>query len=172
MSLIVSAQHPTPVANAGRWLLAASCSPPHAALGPYRLLASQPDPHATPELLVSTPSRKSPPRSCHGSAADSPHPLRACSAPASSLSPPSVLGALMALAMTVAEFQFLADTSAVTVSVAGVCKEVLTIMVSALLYGDHLGALNLLGALRCALYPQASPAHRRSAKVAARLCAF
>lgn len=35
----------------------------------------------------------------------------------------------------------------VTVSIAGVVKEVLTIAASAVIYGDHLGPLNLLGAV-------------------------
>ena len=55
------------------------------------------------------------------------------------------IGALLAFVMTSAEFKLVCDTSAVTVTVAGVCKEVFTIVVSMGVYGDELTPLNFLG---------------------------
>jgi hypothetical protein len=54
-------------------------------------------------------------------------------------------GALLACMMTMAEFQLLHNTSALTVMVLGMCKEVLTILVASTLYGDHLDVVNASG---------------------------
>lgn len=52
---------------------------------------------------------------------------------------------VLAFLMTASEFGLIKRTSVVTLSVAGIFKEVLTIGVSALVYGDELTPMNLSG---------------------------
>ncbi len=56
-----------------------------------------------------------------------------------------VFPGILAFFMTVAEFGLIKRTSVVTLSVAGIFKEVLTIGLSALIYGDELTPLNVSG---------------------------
>ncbi|KAF9568112.1 Triose-phosphate Transporter [Mortierella alpina] len=55
------------------------------------------------------------------------------------------LGGLFAFAMVLAEFNLIARTSVVTLSVLGIIKEVVTIVVSSLVFHDHLSLVNILG---------------------------
>jgi solute carrier family 35 protein C2 len=57
------------------------------------------------------------------------------------------IGGLLAFCMTIAEFKLIGETSVVALSVAGICKEVLTIIVSMLVFGDKLSATNVVGLL-------------------------
>lgn len=52
---------------------------------------------------------------------------------------------LLAFLMTASEFGLIQRTSVVTLSVAGIFKEVLTIALSTIVYGDELTALNITG---------------------------
>jgi solute carrier family 35, member C2 len=56
-----------------------------------------------------------------------------------------LLGGLLAFCMTVAEFSLIKNTSTVTLSVAGISKEVVIISLSVLIYHDVLTPVNLLG---------------------------
>ncbi|RUP45223.1 hypothetical protein BC936DRAFT_148459 [Jimgerdemannia flammicorona] len=49
--------------------------------------------------------------------------------------------------MTIAEFYLIKSTSTITLSVAGISKEVVIISLSVLIYGDVLTPVNLLGLL-------------------------
>jgi drug/metabolite transporter (DMT)-like permease len=51
----------------------------------------------------------------------------------------------LAFAMTLAEFHLIKSTNTVTLSVAGISKEVVIITLSVLIYGDVLTPINLLG---------------------------
>ncbi|CAH1764762.1 12295_t:CDS:2 [Entrophospora sp. SA101] len=54
-------------------------------------------------------------------------------------------GGLLAFCMTVAEFALIKNTSTVTLSVAGISKEVLVIALSVIIYDDAITSINLLG---------------------------
>lgn len=54
---------------------------------------------------------------------------------------------MMAFCMTTAEFTLLKRTSVVTLSIAGIFKELATITVASLVFGDHLTPINLSGLL-------------------------
>ncbi|GJJ73563.1 solute carrier family 35, member C2 [Entomortierella parvispora] len=56
-------------------------------------------------------------------------------------------GGLLAFAMTVAEFKLIKNTGTVTLSVAGISKEIVVISLSMLIFGDRLTFVNLLGLL-------------------------
>ncbi|KAG0201209.1 Triose-phosphate Transporter [Mortierella sp. GBA30] len=55
------------------------------------------------------------------------------------------LGGVFAFAMVLAEFNLIARTSVVSLSVLGIIKEVVTIIVSALVFRDQLTLVNILG---------------------------
>ncbi|CAM0137932.1 unnamed protein product [Umbelopsis sp. WA50703] len=55
------------------------------------------------------------------------------------------IGGLLAFAMTLAEFHLIKSTNTITLSVAGISKEVVIITLSVLIYGDVLTPVNLLG---------------------------
>ncbi|KAG0025063.1 Triose-phosphate Transporter [Podila clonocystis] len=55
------------------------------------------------------------------------------------------LGGIFAFAMVLAEFNLIARTSVVSLSVLGIIKEVMTIVISALVFHDHLTVVNILG---------------------------
>ncbi|CAO3690292.1 unnamed protein product [Umbelopsis ramanniana] len=55
------------------------------------------------------------------------------------------IGGLLAFAMTLAEFHLIKSTNTITLSVAGISKEVVIITLSVLIYGDVLTPINLLG---------------------------
>ncbi|KAG0049569.1 Triose-phosphate Transporter [Gryganskiella cystojenkinii] len=54
-------------------------------------------------------------------------------------------GGIIAFAMVLAEFNLIARTSVVSLSVLGIIKEVITIVVSSLVFHDHLTVVNILG---------------------------
>ncbi|KAI8357455.1 triose-phosphate transporter family-domain-containing protein [Mortierella sp. GBAus27b] len=56
-----------------------------------------------------------------------------------------LLGGLFAFAMVLAEFNLIARTSVVTLSVLGIVKEVMTIVVSSIVFHDRLTLINILG---------------------------
>ncbi|KAG0274755.1 Triose-phosphate Transporter [Linnemannia exigua] len=56
-------------------------------------------------------------------------------------------GGFLAFAMTVAEFKLIKSTGTVTLSVAGISKEIVVISLSMLIFGDRLTFVNLLGLL-------------------------
>ncbi|CAI2171429.1 14822_t:CDS:2 [Funneliformis geosporum] len=56
-----------------------------------------------------------------------------------------LMGGLLAFCMTIAEFALIKNTSTVTLSVAGISKEVVVITLSVLIYHDELTPINLLG---------------------------
>ncbi|ORY07123.1 TPT-domain-containing protein [Basidiobolus meristosporus CBS 931.73] len=56
-----------------------------------------------------------------------------------------LLGGLMAFLMVSAEFMLISRTSVVTLSVAGIFKEVLTIFVSIVTFGDKVTGVNIIG---------------------------
>ncbi|KAG0296753.1 Triose-phosphate Transporter [Linnemannia gamsii] len=56
-------------------------------------------------------------------------------------------GGFLAFAMTVAEFKLIKNTGTVTLSVAGISKEIVVISLSMLIFGDRLTFVNLLGLL-------------------------
>ncbi|KAF9102050.1 Triose-phosphate Transporter [Mortierella sp. AM989] len=56
-------------------------------------------------------------------------------------------GGFLAFAMTVAEFKLIKNTGTVTLSVAGISKEIVVISLSILIFGDRLTFVNLLGLL-------------------------
>ncbi|CAG8594484.1 13816_t:CDS:2 [Funneliformis mosseae] len=56
-----------------------------------------------------------------------------------------LMGGLLAFGMTIAEFALIKNTSTVTLSVAGISKEVVVITLSVLIYHDELTPINLLG---------------------------
>ncbi|KAG0327703.1 Triose-phosphate Transporter [Podila humilis] len=56
-------------------------------------------------------------------------------------------GGILAFAMTVAEFKLIKNTGTVTLSVAGISKEIVVISLSMLIFGDRLTFVNLLGLL-------------------------
>ncbi|KAF9138237.1 Triose-phosphate Transporter [Mortierella sp. GBA39] len=55
------------------------------------------------------------------------------------------LGGIFAFAMVLAEFNLIARTSVVSLSVLGIIKEVVTIVVSSFVFHDHLTVVNILG---------------------------
>ncbi|KAF8928503.1 Triose-phosphate Transporter [Haplosporangium gracile] len=55
------------------------------------------------------------------------------------------LGGIFAFMMVLAEFNLIARTSVVTLSVLGIIKEVVTIVISSLVFHDHLTLVNILG---------------------------
>ena len=57
----------------------------------------------------------------------------------------TLLGALMAFCMSMAEFELLKETSAVTVMVIGTAKDVVTVACSILIFGDVFGWENFFG---------------------------
>lgn len=57
----------------------------------------------------------------------------------------TAFGALMALTMSMAEFQLVKETSAMTVSVIGAGKDVVTVLVAVLVMGDGFGWENVVG---------------------------
>ncbi|KAF9101042.1 Triose-phosphate Transporter [Mortierella sp. AM989] len=57
------------------------------------------------------------------------------------------LGGIFAFAMVLAEFNLIARTSVVSLSVLGIIKEVVTIVVSSLVFHDQLTLINILGLL-------------------------
>ncbi|CAG8517963.1 12254_t:CDS:2 [Gigaspora margarita] len=56
-----------------------------------------------------------------------------------------IIGGILAFCMTISEFALIKNTSTVTLSVAGISKEVVVIMLSVLIYQDQLTPLNILG---------------------------
>ncbi|CAG8561398.1 5636_t:CDS:2 [Cetraspora pellucida] len=56
-----------------------------------------------------------------------------------------LIGGILAFCMTMSEFALIKNTSTVTLSVAGISKEVVVIMLSVLIYQDILTPLNILG---------------------------
>lgn len=56
-----------------------------------------------------------------------------------------LLGGLFAFAMVLAEFNLIARTSVVTLSVLGIVKEIMTIVVSSIVFHDRLTLINILG---------------------------
>ncbi|KAG0302806.1 Triose-phosphate Transporter [Linnemannia gamsii] len=56
-----------------------------------------------------------------------------------------LLGGIFAFMMVLAEFNLIARTSVVTLSVLGIIKEVVTIVISSLVFHDHLTLVNILG---------------------------
>lgn len=54
-------------------------------------------------------------------------------------------GGFLAFAMTVAEFKLIKNTGTVTLSVAGISKEIVVISLSMMIFGDRLTFVNLLG---------------------------
>jgi solute carrier family 35 protein C2 len=57
----------------------------------------------------------------------------------------TLLGAVMAFCMSMAEFELLKETSAVTVMVIGTAKDVVTVACSILIFGDVFGLENFFG---------------------------
>ncbi|KAI8079709.1 triose-phosphate transporter family-domain-containing protein [Gilbertella persicaria] len=57
------------------------------------------------------------------------------------------IGGFLAFAMTLAELYLIKNTNTVTLSVAGISKEIVVIMLSVMIYGDVLTPKNLLGLL-------------------------
>ena len=57
----------------------------------------------------------------------------------------TLVGAFMAMCMSMSEFELVKETSAVTVSVIGTAKDVVTVLTSVLVYGDAFGVENALG---------------------------
>ncbi|KAF9538449.1 Triose-phosphate Transporter [Mortierella hygrophila] len=55
------------------------------------------------------------------------------------------LGGVFAFMMVLAEFNLIARTSVVTLSVLGIVKEVVTIVISSLVFHDHLTLVNIMG---------------------------
>ncbi|KNC82616.1 hypothetical protein SARC_05113, partial [Sphaeroforma arctica JP610] len=55
------------------------------------------------------------------------------------------VGALIAFAMNVSEFLLISRTSSVTLSVAGIMKELLTILLSVVVFSETLNSMNVLG---------------------------
>ncbi|KAF9338760.1 Triose-phosphate Transporter [Linnemannia elongata] len=55
------------------------------------------------------------------------------------------MGGVFAFMMVLAEFNLIARTSVVTLSVLGIIKEVVTIVISSLVFHDHLTLVNILG---------------------------
>jgi solute carrier family 35 protein C2 len=60
-------------------------------------------------------------------------------------------GGFLAFAMTVAEFKLIKSTGTVTLSVAGISKEIVIISLSMLIFGDRLTFVNLLGYVSAAV---------------------
>lgn len=56
-----------------------------------------------------------------------------------------ILPGILAFMMTLCEFKLLSISQVTTLSVAGIFKEVLTIIMSALIFGDRLSMLNIIG---------------------------
>lgn len=59
------------------------------------------------------------------------------------------VGAFIAFAMEVSEFLVLSSTSSLTLSVAGIFKEICQLVLAVELYGDQLSLLNVLGLVMC-----------------------
>ncbi|KAI7871933.1 triose-phosphate transporter family-domain-containing protein [Mucor mucedo] len=57
------------------------------------------------------------------------------------------IGGFLALAMTLAELYLIKSTNTITLSVAGISKEIVIIILAVLIYGDVLTTKNLLGLL-------------------------
>jgi hypothetical protein len=57
----------------------------------------------------------------------------------------TLFGALMALCMSMAEFELVKETSAVTVSVIGTGKDVFTVLCAVLIFRDGFGVENFFG---------------------------
>lgn len=55
------------------------------------------------------------------------------------------IGGLLAFAMTLAELYLIKNTNTVTLSVAGISKEIVVITLSVIVYGDELTPKNILG---------------------------
>ncbi|KAI8375789.1 triose-phosphate transporter family-domain-containing protein [Blakeslea trispora] len=55
------------------------------------------------------------------------------------------IGGFLAFAMTLAELYLIKNTNTVTLSVAGISKEIVVIMLSVMIYGDVLTSKNVLG---------------------------
>jgi len=60
-----------------------------------------------------------------------------------------LLGALMAFFMEIAEYMVVAYTSSLTLSVAGIFKEICTLCLAVIFNGDQLSFINFLGLLMC-----------------------
>ncbi|XP_053684396.1 solute carrier family 35 member C2 [Sabethes cyaneus] len=58
-------------------------------------------------------------------------------------------GALIAFVMEVSEFMVLTNTSSLTLSVAGIFKEICQLVLAVELYGDQLSLVNVLGLILC-----------------------
>lgn len=56
-----------------------------------------------------------------------------------------LFGGCLAFLMLIAEFLLISETSVVTFSVAGIFKEIMTILLSAVIFGDNFTPLNILG---------------------------
>ncbi|KAF9978844.1 Triose-phosphate Transporter [Actinomortierella ambigua] len=56
-----------------------------------------------------------------------------------------LMGGVIAFLMVLAEFNLIARTSVVSLSVLGIVKEVVTIVISAIVFHDHLTLVNILG---------------------------
>lgn len=59
------------------------------------------------------------------------------------------IGAFIAFAMEVSEFLVLCSTSSLTLSVAGIFKEICQLVLAVELYGDQLSLINVLGLVMC-----------------------
>ncbi|XP_055607366.1 solute carrier family 35 member C2 [Uranotaenia lowii] len=59
------------------------------------------------------------------------------------------IGAFIAFAMEVSEFLVLTSTSSLTLSVAGIFKEICQLVLAVELYGDQLSLINVLGLVMC-----------------------
>ena len=54
-------------------------------------------------------------------------------------------GGFMAFGMIFSEFQFIHDTSAMTFVIAGISKELITILCAVIFFGDEFGPINIAG---------------------------
>ena len=55
------------------------------------------------------------------------------------------IGAFLAYAMTLAEYAFVKRTSVITLAVAGMAKEIITILLSIVIFGDRITLINGVG---------------------------
>lgn len=58
-------------------------------------------------------------------------------------------GAFLAFMLEFTEFLLVSHTSSLTLSVAGIFKEVLTLSLATIIYGDRLNAINVIGLITC-----------------------
>lgn len=58
-------------------------------------------------------------------------------------------GALVAFLLTLTEFELLNETSALTIMMIGVLKDVLAIVLGVIVFGDHFGFANIVGMAMC-----------------------